>query len=139
MVHLSLTLSLSLALLCSALLLCAFSPWHDSTYWPTATATATATATPSTLALHFHPRSHFRRYGFGAEIGVSTNKTHARGPVGLEGLMIYKYKLFGQGHCASWYGGGSANGEQRRTFVHERISTDTATTTTPTEPPRDLS
>lgn len=37
------------------------------------------------------------RYGFGAEIGVSTNKTHARGPVGLEGLMIYKYRLYGNG------------------------------------------
>ena len=43
------------------------------------------------------------RYGFGAEIGVSTCKTHARGPVGLEGLMIYKYQLCGNGHIVGDY------------------------------------
>lgn len=43
------------------------------------------------------------RYGFGAEVGISTNKTHARGPVGLEGLTIYKYKLIGNGHIVDEY------------------------------------
>jgi glutamate-5-semialdehyde dehydrogenase len=37
------------------------------------------------------------QYGFGAEVGVSTSKLHARGPVGLDGLVTYKYKLFGSG------------------------------------------
>ena len=43
------------------------------------------------------------RYGFGAEVGISTNKTHARGPVGLEGLTIYKYTLQGQGDIVKDY------------------------------------
>ena len=43
------------------------------------------------------------RYGFGAEVGISTNKTHARGPVGLEGLTIYKYKLEGNGNIVKDY------------------------------------
>ena len=47
------------------------------------------------------------RYGFGAEVGISTSKLHARGPVGLEGLLSYKYKLFGDGHIVSDYADGS--------------------------------
>jgi glutamate-5-semialdehyde dehydrogenase len=46
------------------------------------------------------------RYGFGAEVGISTNKTHARGPVGLEGLTIYKYKLIGNGQVVGDYASG---------------------------------
>lgn len=46
------------------------------------------------------------RYGFGAEVGISTNKTHARGPVGLEGLTIYKYKLIGNGNIVDDYAKG---------------------------------
>ncbi len=55
------------------------------------------------------------KYGFGAEIGVSTNKIHARGPVGLEGLVIYKYKLFGNGQLVEDYTTGS------ETFKHRHI------------------
>ncbi len=56
------------------------------------------------------------RFGLGAEIGISTNKTHARGPVGLEGLVIYKYKITGKGQTVSEYSGDGA-----REFTHRRI------------------
>ncbi|MBQ2644741.1 glutamate-5-semialdehyde dehydrogenase [bacterium] len=55
------------------------------------------------------------RYGFGAEVGISTNKTHARGPVGLEGLTIYKYQIFGNGDIVSEFSSG------KRTFTHRDI------------------
>jgi glutamate-5-semialdehyde dehydrogenase len=55
------------------------------------------------------------RYGFGAEVGISTSKFHARGPVGLDGLTTYKYLLRGRGHIAGEYRG--ANGRQ---FTHRR-------------------
>ncbi len=47
------------------------------------------------------------RYGFGAEVGISTSKLHARGPVGLDGLVTYKYKLFGSGHVVADYASGT--------------------------------
>lgn len=47
------------------------------------------------------------RYGFGAEVGISTSKLHARGPVGLEGLLSYKYKIFGSGQTVSDYASGN--------------------------------
>ncbi|MBT6716104.1 MAG: glutamate-5-semialdehyde dehydrogenase [Nitrospina sp.] len=56
------------------------------------------------------------RYGLGAEIGISTNKTHARGPVGLEGLVIYKYRVYGNGQVVSDY-----SGENARSFTHKPI------------------
>jgi glutamate-5-semialdehyde dehydrogenase len=58
------------------------------------------------------------RYGFGTEVGISTNKIHARGPVGLEGLMIYKYKIRGSGQMSVEYGEGP--GQKR--FKHEKVS-----------------
>ena len=53
------------------------------------------------------------RYGFGAEVGISTGKLHARGPVGLEGLVSYKYKLFGNGQTVGDY----AEGRKQFRFV----------------------
>ena len=56
------------------------------------------------------------RYGFGAEVGISTNKIHARGPVGIEGLMIYKYKLIGSGQTVKDYAEGT------KKFKHKKIN-----------------
>ena len=49
------------------------------------------------------------RYGFGAEVGISTSKLHARGPVGLEGLVTYKYKIYGSGQIVGDYATGKAS------------------------------
>jgi glutamate-5-semialdehyde dehydrogenase len=56
------------------------------------------------------------RYGLGAEVGISTNKIHARGPVGLEGLVIYKWKLLGSGQIVADYSGNDA-----KNFTHRKI------------------
>jgi glutamate-5-semialdehyde dehydrogenase len=55
------------------------------------------------------------RYGLGAELGISNSKLHARGPVGLEGLLTYKYKLHGSGQTVTDYAQG------KRTFKHRRL------------------
>ncbi|HXO38460.1 MAG TPA: glutamate-5-semialdehyde dehydrogenase, partial [Candidatus Acidoferrum sp.] len=55
------------------------------------------------------------RYGLGAELGISNSKLHARGPVGLEGLLTYKYKLHGSGQTVTDYTQGN------RTFKHRRV------------------
>jgi glutamate-5-semialdehyde dehydrogenase len=55
------------------------------------------------------------RYGLGAELGISNSKLHARGPVGLDGLLTYKYKLHGSGHTVSDYAKG------QRSFKHKRL------------------
>ncbi|HBG48221.1 MAG TPA: glutamate-5-semialdehyde dehydrogenase [Cyanobacteria bacterium UBA9971] len=59
------------------------------------------------------------RYGLGAEVGISTNKTHARGPVGLEGLTIYKYKLYGNGQIVAEY-----SGKDAKKYTHKFLNND---------------
>jgi glutamate-5-semialdehyde dehydrogenase len=56
------------------------------------------------------------RYGFGAEVGISTQKMPPRGPVGLEGLVTYKYRLHGQGQVVATYGG-----KNPRPFIHRDL------------------
>jgi glutamate-5-semialdehyde dehydrogenase len=57
------------------------------------------------------------RYGLGAEVGIATGKLHARGPVGLEGLVTYRWLLRGQGHVTADYG------PEGRAFRHEKLAT----------------
>lgn len=56
------------------------------------------------------------RYGFGAEVGISTQKMPPRGPVGLEGLVTYKYQLIGNGHIVATYTGDAA-----KSFTHRDL------------------
>lgn len=56
------------------------------------------------------------RYGFGAEVGISTQQMPPRGPVGLEGLVTYKYKVNGQGHIAATY-----TGSNPQPFTHKDL------------------
>jgi glutamate-5-semialdehyde dehydrogenase len=54
------------------------------------------------------------RYGLGAELGISNSKLHARGPVGMEGLLTYKYKLHGSGQTVADYAQGKSTFKHRR-------------------------
>ena len=56
------------------------------------------------------------RYGKGAEVGISTNKIHTRGPVGMEGLLIYKYVLLGNGQVVANYAG-----ENAKPYTHRKL------------------
>ena len=56
------------------------------------------------------------RYGFGAEVGISTQQMPPRGPVGLEGLVTYKYQMTGNGHIVANY-----TGENAKPFTHKDL------------------
>jgi glutamate-5-semialdehyde dehydrogenase len=56
------------------------------------------------------------RYGFGAEVGISTQQMPPRGPVGLEGLVTYKYQVTGDGHIAATYTGKDAKAYTHRDY-----------------------
>ena len=56
------------------------------------------------------------RFGLGAELGIRTNRIHARGPVGLEGPLIYKWILTGTGQIVADYSGPNA-----KEFTHKKI------------------
>ncbi|KAF1985838.1 glutamate-5-semialdehyde dehydrogenase [Aulographum hederae CBS 113979] len=65
-----------------------------------------------------------QRFGFGTEVGISTNKIHARGPVGLEGLTIYKWRIDGQGQISTEYKAGGKQWKHQKLPIatHERIA-----------------
>ncbi|KAJ4352984.1 glutamate-5-semialdehyde dehydrogenase [Ascochyta clinopodiicola] len=63
-----------------------------------------------------------QRYGFGTEVGISTNKIHSRGPVGLEGLCIYKWVIVGDAHVSSDYGAGGKKWKHQKLAVGDEES-----------------
>jgi glutamate-5-semialdehyde dehydrogenase len=73
----------------------------------------------NSAGVYFNASTRFAdgfRYGFGAEVGISTARQHPRGPVGIEGLVTYKYKLIGDGHIVADYVGGNA-----KNFTHKDL------------------
>jgi glutamate-5-semialdehyde dehydrogenase len=74
-----------------------------------------------------------QRYGFGTEVGISTNKIHSRGPVGLEGLTIYKWVIEGDAQVSGEYGGAGG-----KAWKHEKMATDGGELVTRNEEERDL-
>ncbi len=87
------------------------------------TETARAFMTGVDAASVFHNAStrfaDGHRYGLGAEVGISTGKIHARGPVGLDGLTTYKYYLEGDGHLVATYAG-----EDPKPFTHREMDAE---------------
>jgi gamma-glutamyl phosphate reductase len=58
------------------------------------------------------------RFGLGAEVGISTDKLHARGPVGVEGLLTYRWLLYGRGQCTTDYS------PEGRHYMHKDLPVD---------------
>lgn len=84
------------------------------------TAAATFLAQVNAAGVYHNCSTRFAdgfRYGFGAEVGISTQQMPPRGPVGLEGLVTYKYQLSGEGHIAATYTGANA-----KSFTHKDLA-----------------
>ncbi|MFM6105126.1 MAG: glutamate-5-semialdehyde dehydrogenase [Sphaerospermopsis kisseleviana] len=83
------------------------------------TAAATFQALVNAAGVYHNCSTRFAdgfRYGFGAEVGISTQQMPPRGPVGLEGLVTYKYQMCGDGHIVKTYTGANA-----KSFTHRDL------------------